>query len=126
MTIVGRLTRDAVVHQLKDEREVVNFSIAVNDYYKPKNGEAVKTATYFNCAYWISTKVARNLKKGTLVEVTGRISITAFPGADGTAKASLNCHVNNIKIHAWPKEVEVIGKAEQSPATGENAGDVPF
>jgi single-strand DNA-binding protein len=126
MTIVGRLTRDAVVHQLKDEREVVNFFIAVNDYYKPKNGETVKTTTYFNCAYWISTKVARNLKKGTLVEVTGRISITSFPGADGTAKASLNCHVNNIKIHAWPKEVEVIGKAEQSPEIGENAADVPF
>ena len=124
MTIVGRLTKDAVVNQTKSEKEVVNFSIAVNDYYKPKNGEAVKMTTYFNCAYWISTKVAQNLKKGTLVEVTGRISVTAFPGADGTAKASLNCHADNIKIHAWPKEVEVIGKAEQ--AAEEATDDVPF
>src|SRR5687768_16019978 len=106
MTIVGRLTKDAVVHHTKNEKEVVNFSIAVNDYYKPKNGDGVKTTSYFNCAYWISTKVAENLKKGTLVELTGRISVSAFPGADGTAKASLNCHVNNIKIHAWPKDVD--------------------
>ena len=125
MTIVGRLTKDAVVNQLKDEREVVNFSIAVNDYCKPKNSEGVKATTYFNCAYWISTKVAANLKKGTLVEVTGRIYVTAYPGADGTANASLNCHVNNIKIHAWPKEVEVIGKAEPT-ATSEDADEVPF
>lgn len=126
MTIVGRLTRDAVVNSLKDEREVVNFSIAVNDYFKPKNGEAVKTATYFNCTYWISTKVAANLKKGTLIEVTGRIYVTAYPGADGTAKASLNCHVNDIKIHAWPKELELIGKAGQPLPSEEGADDVPF
>ncbi|RPD44017.1 single-stranded DNA-binding protein [Paracnuella aquatica] len=126
MTIVGRLTRDAVVNQLKDEREVVNFSIAVNDYFKPKSGEAIKVATFFNCAYWISTKVAANLKKGTLVEVTGRIYVNAYPGADGTAKASLNCHVNNIKIHAWPKEVEVIGKAEQATPNDASSEDVPF
>lgn len=126
MTIVGRLTRDAVVNQLKDERQVVNFSIAVNDYFKPRNGEAVKVATYYNCAFWISTKVAENLKKGTLVEVTGRIYVTAYAGADGTAKASLNCHVNNIKIHAWPKEVEPLGKAETTATAEEATDDVPF
>ena len=39
MELVGRITKDAVINQLKDERKVVNFSIAVNDYYKPKNSE---------------------------------------------------------------------------------------
>ena len=126
MTIVGRLTRNAVVNSLKDEREVVNFTLAVNDYFKPKNGEAVKVTTYYNCAYWITAKVAANLKKGTLVEVTGRIYVTAYPGVDGTAKASLNCHVANIKIHAWPKEVEITGKADQPAIPKEGADDVPF
>jgi single-strand DNA-binding protein len=126
MTIVGRLTKDAVVNQLKDEREVVNFSIAVNDYVKPKSGVGVNVATYFNCAFWKSTKVAGNLKKGTLVEVSGRIYVTAYGGADGTAKASLNCHVNDIKIHAWPKEVEVVGRVEPPAVSGEDADDLPF
>lgn len=126
MTIVGRIIRDAVVNQLKDDREVVNFSIAVNDYYKPKNSEGVKTTTYYNCSYWISPKVAENLKKGTLVEVSGRIYVTTYNGAEGTAKASLNCHVNTIKIHAWPKEVQVIGKAASTPSKEEDADEVPF
>ena len=64
MIIVGRITKDAVVNQLKDEREVVNFSIAINDYYKPKNGEGVQLTTYYNCSYWMSSKMAANLKKG--------------------------------------------------------------
>ena len=126
MTIIGRITKDAVVNTLKDEREVVNFSVAVNDFYRPKNGEGVKVATYFNCAFWKSTKVAANLKKGTLVEITGRIYVTAYPGADGTAKASLNCHVANIKIHAWPKEMAVPGKAVNAFDPGVETDDVPF
>ena len=126
MTIVGRLAKNAVVNVLKDEREVVNFSIAVNDFYKPKNSDGVKQTTYYNCSYWITPKVAANLKKGTLVEVTGRIYVNAYVGADGTVKASLNCHVNIIKIHAWPKEVEGLGKAVDASAKAEEADDTPF
>ncbi len=52
MVLIGRLTKDAVVTQLKDERKVVNFTIAVNDYYKPKNSDkGVIVTTYVNCAY---------------------------------------------------------------------------
>ncbi|MEJ7822220.1 MAG: single-stranded DNA-binding protein [Chitinophagaceae bacterium] len=105
MEIVGRITKDAVVNQLKDERKVVNFSIAVNDYYKPKNSEeGVKVTTFVNCSYWISTKIAERLIKGTLLEIHGRIYVNAYKGADGEAKASLNCHVNNIKIHSNTKQ----------------------
>lgn len=104
MTIIGRITKDAVVNTLEDERKVVNFSVAVNETYKPKGGELVKLTTYFNCAYWISDKIADKLKKSTLVEVAGRLFVKPYIGADGNAKASLNCHVSSIKIHAWPKE----------------------
>jgi single-strand DNA-binding protein len=36
MVLIGRITKDATVKKLKDEWEVVNFSIAINDFYKPK------------------------------------------------------------------------------------------
>ena len=47
MALIGRLTKDAVVFQLKDERQVVNFTLALNDSYKP-NGkdEWVEQTTY--------------------------------------------------------------------------------
>jgi len=130
MELVGRITKDAVVNQLKDEKKVVNFSIAVNDYYKPKNGEGVKITTYVNCSYWISTKIAERLTKGTLVEVAGRIYVNAYMGADGEAKASLNCHVNNIKIHTFGKP-EIVsaqdeGTVNNSKKLEEVADDMPF
>jgi single-strand DNA-binding protein len=130
MELVGRITKDAVVNQLKDERKVVNFSIAVNDYYKPKKSEeGVKITTYVNCSYWISTRIAERLTKGTLAEISGRIYVNAYRGADGEAKASLNCHVNNIKIHTFGKQEAATDPEEGSVNTSkkeEAADDLPF
>lgn len=84
-----------------------------------------KLTTYVNCFYWISTKIAGRLIKGSLVETAGRIYANAFTGADGKAKASLNFHMNTIKIHTFGKPEMV--KEAPSLATGEDtADDLPF
>lgn len=128
MTIVGRLTSNARVNTLKDERKVVNFTIAVNDHYTVKSkGEKVKMTAYFNCAYWLGEGMASYLKKGTLVQVEGRVFASAFVGTDGTAKASLNCHVNDIKLFAHAKDVTILGQAEDKKQSGADpADDIPF
>ncbi|HEU4904400.1 MAG TPA: hypothetical protein VFT06_16455 [Flavisolibacter sp.] len=58
----------------------------MNESYKPKGGKRVKETTYSNCSYWLSEKIAENLKNGTLPEVTGRIYVSAYVGSAGTAK----------------------------------------
>lgn len=99
MEITGRITKDATVSKVKNEKEVVNFSIAINDNYKPKgSSEVKKLTTYFNCSYWVSSNIAKVLTKGTLVQLYGRISVNVYKDAEGNAKASLNLHVNNIKL----------------------------
>ena len=104
MVLIGRLTKDAVVSQLKDDRQVVNFTLAVNDSYKPKGSDAwVEQTTYFNCAYWISTKIVERLKKGNLVEISGRLYVSAYKDMQGEAKGSINCHVSTIKVHQQMK-----------------------
>ena len=100
MEIVGRLTGDAKVSTLKDKRQVVNFSIAINDSYKPKDSEQpVKITNYVNCSYWINPAIGEYLRKGNLVELSGRIGVNAWTNAEGEAKASLTFHVNNLKLH---------------------------
>ncbi len=105
MEITGRIIADAQVVTLKDERKVVNFTVAVNDYFKPKDSTEGKQVTaFYNCAYWISPKVAEQIKKGGIVEVNGRIYTTAYMGSDEKPKASLHCHVNSIKVHTTVKK----------------------
>jgi single-strand DNA-binding protein len=53
MNITGRLTKDAKVSTLSDSRQVVNFSVAINESYKNKKGDRVEQTTFFECAYWI-------------------------------------------------------------------------
>ncbi len=124
MVLIGRLTKDAVVTQLKDERKVVNFTVAVNDYYKPKGSDkGVTVTTYVSCAYWISTAFACLLKKGSLVEVSGRLTITAYKDMQGDAKGSLHCHVDTIKLHQQGKAAA----EEQAPKEPEPVqDDLPF
>ncbi|SFO27769.1 single-strand DNA-binding protein [Paenimyroides ummariense] len=103
MNIIGRVTRDAEVRTLSNERQAVNFSITTNENFKNKQGERVEQTTYFDCTYWISTKVATLLTKGTLVELLGRVSTRAWIGKDGEPKAGLNFHTSNIKLHGSSK-----------------------
>jgi single-strand DNA-binding protein len=128
MVIIGRLTKDAVVNQLKDERKVVNFSVAVNDYYKPKGHErGVIVTNYFNCSYWISSAFAERLKKGALVELNGRIGINAYTTLQGDAKASLTFHVNGITIHQVVKDdARSTKKATKKEEAFEPIEDLPF
>jgi len=100
MELVGRLTADAKVSTLKDERKVVNFSIAINDSYKPKSSEmATKITTFVNCSFWINPAIAGHLTKSTLVQLSGRIGVNTWINTEGEAKASLTFHVNTIKLH---------------------------
>jgi single-strand DNA-binding protein len=114
MIIVGRITKDAVVQHLQDDRKVVGFSIAINDYYKPKGQEkGVQLATFLNCSYWVSAAIADRLKKGILVELSGRIGLRVYNDMNGEAKGSLTFHTNSIKIHQAAKEKET----EHTPST---------
>lgn len=108
MEITGRLTTDATVHKVNKEKEVVNFSIAINDNYKPKGSTEVKEVTTFiNCSYWLNSKTAQFLKRETLVQLFGRIGINVYSNAEGKACGSLIFHTNNIKILVFAKKTEL-------------------
>ncbi len=129
MNIIGRLTRDAQISTLPSDKQVVNFSVAVNDSYRNKQGERVEHTEYFNCAYWISTNVAKVLTKGTLVELNGRVSARAWIGGDGEAHAALNFHTSKIKLYGGGKRSETVaGGNRNDSAVPANNGtdDLPF
>ena len=130
MEITARLTGDAKVNTLKDERKVVHFNVAINDSYKPKDSnEAKKVTTYVQCSYWINPAIAEYLTKGSLVELYGRIGVNAYNDLQGEAKASLTFHVNSIKLHGKPKAANET-KQEPAPVKAgeltEPLEDLPF
>ena len=117
MNITGRLTKDAKVSTLSDSRQVVNFSVAINESYKNRKGDKVEQTTFFDCAYWISPRVAEWLTKGTVVELTGMVSARAWTGNDWEPRAGLNFNTSNIKLHGGGKKSE----GAQAVQTGQTA-----
>jgi len=129
MEITGRLTRDAVVAKTANDREVVNFSIAVNDSYKAKgSAETTKIVTYIDCSYWLSSGVAQWLKKGAMVELFGRVGVNPYLNSEGKAVASLTFHTSSIKILVFVSDAQAL-QGQLAPAKKnkkEQPDDLPF
>jgi len=127
MEITGRLTADATTATLKDGREVVNFSIAINDRYKPKGQtEVVKKVTYVSCSYWNNTTVAGYLKKGSVVELFGKIGLYVWLNMDGQPKGALNMHVQQLKFFTPSRHEQQNSFNENSAKEEEPIEDLPF
>lgn len=130
MNITGRLTRDAEVRTTAQDKQVVNFSVAINDSYRNKQGERIEQTTYFDCSYWITPNVAKLLTKGTLVELSGRVSTRAWAGNDGELRAGLNFHTSQIKLHGGSRKTETLqatAQTESNKVTAqETEDDLPF
>jgi single-strand DNA-binding protein len=128
MEITARLTGDAKISTLKDERKVVKFSVAINDCYKAKgSNEPTKIVTYVQCAYWLNPGIAQYLTKGTLAELQGRVGVNAYKSIDGEAKASLTFYVNSIKLHGKSNGSGATAPVVQmTTAVAAVADDLPF
>ncbi|UUF13117.1 MULTISPECIES: single-stranded DNA-binding protein [Flavobacterium] len=128
MEITGRIVKDASVSKAKENREVVNFSIAVNDSYKPKGStEAKKIVTYIDCSYWMGAGLAVWLKKGTMVQLFGRIGLNVYIGSDAQAHGSLTFHTSNIKILVFAEgENSRTAPALKIGNASDNPDDLPF
>ena len=131
MEITGRITADATVKTVNGDKEVVNFSIAINDSYKPKDSTEVKEfTTYINCAYWLSSKRAQVLKKGAVVQVMGRIGMNVYTNGQGDAVGSLTFHTNDFKVLSFAKKAEAAAQSNapvpQAAQGQKDNDDLPF
>ena len=127
MEMTARLTGDAKISTLKNDIQMVNFSVAINDSYKAKGStEITKVVTYAQCDYWVNPGIAQYLTKETLVELQGRVGVNAYIGKDGEAKATLTFHVNTIKLHGKTNAKDEVPVKENAGTILEPADDLPF
>ncbi|MGF7079642.1 single-stranded DNA-binding protein [Mucilaginibacter sp. UYCu711] len=130
MEITGRMTANANVKDIKGGKKVTEFTIAINDSYRPKDGERVQITTYIECAYWRNAGIAEYLRKGTLVTVSGRLGAQAWVNKDGEPKATITFNVGEIKIlgNSGKTGTERADTAvvKKEVAAGANDDDLPF
>jgi len=123
--ITGTVTANAQTKNVNG-KDVINFSIAVNDSYKPKNSDEVKRKVkFYDCGYWSSSKISEHLTKGKIVQLLGDTSAKAWQDKEGKLHARLAFTVFKIKLlGGGSKKDENITTEE--PPTETNADDLPF
>jgi len=94
------LTKDAVVEYLPSGTPKTNFTIACNDpYYDTKKKEQVNKAYFFKVIIWgkLGESLLPYLKKGSKVDVSGKLIQYKFEGKTGTVTC-VEIHADNIVL----------------------------
>lgn len=94
-TATGNIGRDAETRFISSGEAVVSFTVAVKSGF----GKSEST-TWVQCSLWgkRGEAVAPYLLKGTLVGISGEISLDEYEGKDGTKNKTLKCRLNNVDL----------------------------
>ncbi len=142
MEITGRVASNATVKTVNgSDKQVVNFSVAINHSFRSKGTtEVTRKVLFVECDYWFNTGIAPFLTKGTIVKVYGYPELHAYiSNKTGFPVAVLRLHTQDIQlISGANKEADEQAEtpeanaeqATETVATGnggnENADDLPF
>lgn len=89
--VIGNVGEDAVLGQLPSGTPVANFSLAVNDAYKDREGNIKETTNWFKVSIFgkRAEGLAKYITKGTSLYLAGRVGTNAWQTEDGQARADL-------------------------------------
>jgi single-strand DNA-binding protein len=88
VTLIGRLGNDPEIRHLEGGVAVARISLATNEYYKDKDGNPQETTEWHNVVMWreLAERAEKQLKKGALVFVEGKISYRKYTGQDNVER----------------------------------------
>ncbi len=97
VVLVGRITKDPELRYTPSNVATVSFSIAVDRTYQSQNGE--RQADFINCVAWRQSAefLAKYVKKGYMVGVTGSIQTRNYQAQDGTTRYVTEVVCNSVQ-----------------------------
>jgi single-strand DNA-binding protein len=133
VTIIGNLGQDPEIRYTQTGTCVVNFNIAVNEYFKDKDGNKQQKVNWFRVSTFqrLAEIVGEYCKKGSKVGVTGQLQQRTWADKDGA---------NHSVVEIRAREIELLstkaGNGAEAGAIGEMnnvqnehfdpADDIPF
>lgn len=140
--LIGNLTRDPEISETNGGVSVCHFAIAVNRSYTSQDGE--RQTDFFNCTAWrgLADTVARYVKKGSKVAVSGSIQIRNYEDNQGQRRTAVDIICQDVEFlnprnadsgdffdtPASAPERNSNAPAKRKPAleTFDDDGDIPF
>lgn len=132
LQIIGNLGSDAVVKDINGKK-AINFSVAVSESYKNKEGVKVEKTDWYNCSRWVdaggSAEVAKYLTKGTKVFAEGKLSAQTYVTKENKTGIDLRLSVSFLELIGGAKkegETSTATPAQSTAGNSEVTDDLPF
>ena len=99
-SFIGRLGRDPETRYTQAGDAVTNFSIAVDESYKGKDGGKVDKTEWVSCVAWrkLGEICGQYLKKGTLVAVSGKMQTRKWQDQNGQDRYTTEILLEEMKM----------------------------
>jgi single-strand DNA-binding protein len=92
--VMGRLTKEIELQETTSKKNVISFTLAVNDPYDKKK------ADFIDCVAWNNSAVflAKYAKKGDVISVEGKISTRTYESTSGVSVKKTEIVTNRVQI----------------------------
>ncbi len=115
--IIGNLGTAPELRYLNDSDQVVNFSVAVNERWKSRNGEPQEKTTWLRVVAFngVGQACAEHLRKGDGLYVEGRLQIREYEDKDGNQRTAVEVVASKVRFLGRGQK----GNDEKRPVPGQ-------
>lgn len=117
---IGNLTADPEIRTMPNGEQVANFSIALNERYKAKDGNVVENVEYVRIVLYrrLAEIAAQYLHKGSQVYIEGRLKTRKWQDSNGQDRYTTEIQGDNLQMLGGrqdePKQAKA-SKAKPNP-----------
>lgn len=140
---IGNLTADPEIRTMPNGEQVANFTIALNERYKAKDGNVVENVEYVRIVLYrrLAEIAGQYLHKGSQVYIEGRLKTRKWQDNNGQDRFSTEIQCDNLQMlggrnqdaaqNQPPKQQDKQQKAQSKPQQSEPPVDafddnIPF
>lgn len=109
----GNVTKDAEVKATPNDTKYCNITLAVNHYYKQRNGTTVEEVSFFDVLAWgkLAQACSESAKKGTGMRVVGRLKQDRWKNEEDKTRSKVILVAEHIEF------LPTFGSKEMADAT---------
>lgn len=101
VTLCGRTTADAMKREFQNGNKLTEFTVVVdNGYFNKDTNEWVEKPSFISCKFFRD----KDIPKGTLIGVTGRIEQETWQTPDGDKRSKIVVVCNSARILSKSQE----------------------
>lgn len=122
---IGNLGKDPEVRFTPNGQAVARMSVAVNEKWKNREGEAQEHTEWLNVVAWgpLAENCGKYLSKGRQVYVEGKLRTRKYDDKDGNTRWITEVIAHDVKFLGGKQDAT---RAETSASSDDSGDGVPF